>query len=233
MALRDIALAELTGGVVHIAHMSARQTLDAVRYGKSRGARVTCEVTPHHFVLTDEMLARAGGLRHQRQDEPAAARGGRPRRDARRASPTAASTSSPPITRRITTTRSTSSSTARRSASPASRRRCRCASIAWCTPASISLRAAGRAAVGQPGADPARARRFARAKARRPTSRSSRRTCAVTVSAARMRSKSKNTPFDGWHAARRRRRDHRRRPDGLRQRGRRHSSVARAAGLSA
>ena len=57
MAQRDISLAELTGGVVHIAHMSARQTLDAVRYGKSRGAHVTCEVTPHHFVLTDEMLA--------------------------------------------------------------------------------------------------------------------------------------------------------------------------------
>ena len=56
MALRDIALAELTRGVVHIAHMSARQTLDAVRWGKSRGARVTCEVTPHHFILTDEML---------------------------------------------------------------------------------------------------------------------------------------------------------------------------------
>jgi len=56
MALRDISLAELTGGAVHIAHMSARQTLDAVRYGKSRGVRVTCEVTPHHFVLTDEML---------------------------------------------------------------------------------------------------------------------------------------------------------------------------------
>ncbi|MBI3492557.1 MAG: dihydroorotase [Acidobacteria bacterium] len=56
MALRDISLAELTRGVVHIAHMSARQTLDAVRWGKTRGARVTCEVTPHHFVLTDEML---------------------------------------------------------------------------------------------------------------------------------------------------------------------------------
>ena len=56
MALRDISLAELTGGAVHIAHMSARQSLDAVRYGKARGARVTCEVTPHHFVLTDEML---------------------------------------------------------------------------------------------------------------------------------------------------------------------------------
>ena len=56
MAQRDISLAELTGGVVHIAHMSARQTLDAVRVGKSRGALVTCEVTPHHFILTDERL---------------------------------------------------------------------------------------------------------------------------------------------------------------------------------
>src|SRR4051794_39776188 len=57
MAQRDIALAELTGGRVHIAHMSARQTLDAVRYGKSRGAKVTCEVAPHHFILTDARLA--------------------------------------------------------------------------------------------------------------------------------------------------------------------------------
>ncbi len=56
MVQRDAALAELTGGAVHIAHMSARQSIDAVRYGKSRGARVTCEVTPHHFVLNDEML---------------------------------------------------------------------------------------------------------------------------------------------------------------------------------
>jgi dihydroorotase len=57
MALRDISLAELTGGAVHIAHMSARQSLDAVRYGKARHVRVTCEVTPHHFVLTDDRLA--------------------------------------------------------------------------------------------------------------------------------------------------------------------------------
>jgi dihydroorotase len=56
MALRDISLAGLTRGLVHIAHMSARQTLDAVRWGKDRGVRVTCEVTPHHFVLTDEAL---------------------------------------------------------------------------------------------------------------------------------------------------------------------------------
>jgi dihydroorotase len=57
MVQRDSALAELTGCAVHIAHMSARQSIDAVRYGKSRGVRVTCEVTPHHFVLNDEMLA--------------------------------------------------------------------------------------------------------------------------------------------------------------------------------
>ena len=56
MAERDISLAEMTGGHVHIAHMSVRETLRAVRDGKSRGAKVTCEVTPHHFTLTDEAL---------------------------------------------------------------------------------------------------------------------------------------------------------------------------------
>jgi len=54
---RDIALAELTGGHVHIAHLSARESLDAVRAGKARNVRVTCEVTPHHFTLTDDLLA--------------------------------------------------------------------------------------------------------------------------------------------------------------------------------
>jgi len=57
MAQRDITLAELTGGHVHIAHMSVRGSLDAVRMGKTRGVRVTCEVTPHHLTLTDESLA--------------------------------------------------------------------------------------------------------------------------------------------------------------------------------
>jgi dihydroorotase len=56
MVERDVSLAELTGAHAHIAHMSARQSLRAVRGGKERGARVTCEVTPHHFVLTDEAL---------------------------------------------------------------------------------------------------------------------------------------------------------------------------------
>ncbi|MBA3886157.1 MAG: dihydroorotase [Acidobacteria bacterium] len=56
MVERDVSLAELTGGHVHIAHMSARQSLRAVRAGKNRGVRVTCEVAPHHFVLTDDAL---------------------------------------------------------------------------------------------------------------------------------------------------------------------------------
>jgi dihydroorotase len=56
MVERDVSLAELTGSHVHIAHMSARQSLRAVRSGKERDVRVTCEVTPHHFTLTDEAL---------------------------------------------------------------------------------------------------------------------------------------------------------------------------------
>jgi dihydroorotase len=56
MVERDIALAEMTGGPCHVAHMSARQSLRAIRDGKMRGAPVTAEVAPHHFVLTDESL---------------------------------------------------------------------------------------------------------------------------------------------------------------------------------
>ena len=56
MVERDISLAELTGAHVHIAHMSARQSLRAVRAGKERGVHVTCEVAPHHFTLTDDSL---------------------------------------------------------------------------------------------------------------------------------------------------------------------------------
>jgi len=53
---RDIVLAGLTGGHAHIAHLSAAGSLGAVRAAKARGIRVTCEVTPHHFTLTDERL---------------------------------------------------------------------------------------------------------------------------------------------------------------------------------
>jgi dihydroorotase len=58
MVERDVSLAELTGAHVHVAHMSARQSLRAVRAGKERGVHVTCEVAPHHFTLTDEALDR-------------------------------------------------------------------------------------------------------------------------------------------------------------------------------
>lgn len=56
VADRDIALAEMTGSAVHIAHLSTRQALRSVWGAKSRGVNVTCEVTPHHFALTDERL---------------------------------------------------------------------------------------------------------------------------------------------------------------------------------
>jgi len=51
---RDVQLAELTGARLHIAHLSAKGSLDQVRWAKSHGLYVTCEVTPHHFTLIDE-----------------------------------------------------------------------------------------------------------------------------------------------------------------------------------
>jgi dihydroorotase len=51
---RDVQLAELTGARLHIAHLSAKGSLEQVRWAKQRDLRVTCEVTPHHFTLIDE-----------------------------------------------------------------------------------------------------------------------------------------------------------------------------------
>jgi dihydroorotase len=59
MVERDVLLAELTLGKVHIAHLSAAASVDAVRRGKARGVRVTAEVTPHHLFLTDEAVRQA------------------------------------------------------------------------------------------------------------------------------------------------------------------------------
>ena len=56
MVARDILLAELTGAHVHIAHLSTAGAVRLVREGKSRGVRVTAEVTPHHLVLTEEAV---------------------------------------------------------------------------------------------------------------------------------------------------------------------------------
>ena len=51
---RDVQLAELTGARLHIAHLSTKASLEQVRWAKSQGLRVSCEVTPHHFTLIDE-----------------------------------------------------------------------------------------------------------------------------------------------------------------------------------
>ena len=60
MVARDIALAELTGGRLHIAHASTAGTVDLVRQAKEKGLSVTCEVTPHHLTLSEEAVAGDG-----------------------------------------------------------------------------------------------------------------------------------------------------------------------------
>ena len=56
MVARDIALAELTGGRLHIAHVSTAGAVRLVHDAKARGLRITAEVTPHHLFLTDEAV---------------------------------------------------------------------------------------------------------------------------------------------------------------------------------
>ena len=58
MIARDIMLAELTGGHIHVAHISTRNAVDLVRQGKARGINVTTEVCTHHFDLTDDEIER-------------------------------------------------------------------------------------------------------------------------------------------------------------------------------
>jgi dihydroorotase len=55
-AVRDIILAKETGAHIHVAHISTKGAIEAVRRAKNEGIDVTCEVTPHHFTLTDEAV---------------------------------------------------------------------------------------------------------------------------------------------------------------------------------
>jgi len=55
-AVRDIILAKETGSHVHIAHVSTKGAIEAIRFAKNEGINVTCEVTPHHFTLTDKAV---------------------------------------------------------------------------------------------------------------------------------------------------------------------------------
>jgi len=56
MVARDLALARLTGGRLHIAHVSTRGTVALIRQAKAEGLAVTAEVTPHHFTLSEEAV---------------------------------------------------------------------------------------------------------------------------------------------------------------------------------
>ncbi|MBI2980445.1 MAG: dihydroorotase [Chloroflexi bacterium] len=56
MVFRDLALAQLVGGWVHIAHVSTAGAVDFIRHSKEIGVRVTAEVTPHHLTLTEAMV---------------------------------------------------------------------------------------------------------------------------------------------------------------------------------
>ncbi len=59
MVARDLILLDDTGGRYHVAHLSTARSLELVRQAKRKGIPVTCEVTPHHLVLTDEEVARS------------------------------------------------------------------------------------------------------------------------------------------------------------------------------
>ena len=56
MAIRDILLARLTGGHVHLCHMSTKGSVELIRWGKERGISVTAEACPHHLSLTEAMV---------------------------------------------------------------------------------------------------------------------------------------------------------------------------------
>ena len=56
MVARDLALAELTGGHLHIAHVSTEGSVELIRRAKEKGIKVTAEVTPHHLTLTEERI---------------------------------------------------------------------------------------------------------------------------------------------------------------------------------
>jgi dihydroorotase len=57
---RDLIVAESVGARLHVCHVSTARSIELVRLGKRRGIRVTCEATPHHFTLTDQAVLEQG-----------------------------------------------------------------------------------------------------------------------------------------------------------------------------
>ena len=194
MTSRDIALAEATGGRLHIMHVSTAGSVDAVRRAKRRGVRVTAEVTPHHFTLTDECLRTFDSnfkmnppLRGQEHVEAVHRRAGR--RHDRRASP--ATTPRTPRKRRCR------SSTRPRSASSAWKRRWGWSSRKLIEPGHLDW----PTALAKMTINPARILGIPKGTLQigadadvtiiDPAVR-------WTVDPAEFRSKSSNTPFAGW-----------------------------------
>ncbi|PMQ02336.1 MAG: dihydroorotase [Dictyoglomus sp. NZ13-RE01] len=56
IVIRDIFLSQLTGGKIHIAHVSTWQSIEMIKWGKKNNIKVTCEVTPHHLTLTEDYI---------------------------------------------------------------------------------------------------------------------------------------------------------------------------------
>ncbi len=67
---RDLLVAELTRGRLHVAHVSTSRAVELVRRAKAEGVAVTCEVTPHHLVLTDEEVATSGYSTRMKMNPP-------------------------------------------------------------------------------------------------------------------------------------------------------------------
>ncbi|MDP9282446.1 MAG: dihydroorotase [Chloroflexota bacterium] len=68
---RDIAIAELTGARLHLTHISTRGAIASIRDAKSRGLRITCDVTPHHLAMTDEWVGGSREFAWERESPPA------------------------------------------------------------------------------------------------------------------------------------------------------------------
>jgi dihydroorotase len=194
MVERDVLLAELTGGKVHIAHASTAASVDAVRRGKARGVRVTAEATPHHLLLTDELVRATEYDTSTKMNPPLRAEEDRQALidGIRDGAVDCIATDHAPHTvddKRSNTTRP-------RSASWAWRRRWRSAWTAWSRGLDQPGPARG-AALHAAGGHPRPARRHPRpgAPADVTVLDLSRR---QKVDPARFLSKSRNTPFGGW-----------------------------------
>ena len=67
---RDLILAEDTGARYHVAHLSTARSLDMVTRARKQGVAATCEVTPHHLLLTDEEVAKSSFSTHTKMNPP-------------------------------------------------------------------------------------------------------------------------------------------------------------------